>query len=130
MVSGAEDVGALTYTIVANTAFTLKTYLMRSYTAWDLPRHQQMFNYCFFRAKNVLENTFGILTSRWRILLHALNLHPERVNALILTTCILHNFLLDPRENQQWLDDLKATPANLRDLKNMQDNCGLMMHMQ
>lgn len=42
-----------------------------------------------------MENAFGIMAARWRILLRTINLLPANVDFVVKATCILHNFLLD-----------------------------------
>ena len=65
----------------------------------------------------MLENAFGILTSRWQIFKRSISLHPNKVDAIVLATCILHNFLLKPADNQRWLDEQEGN--NLEDMERM-----------
>ena len=71
----------------------------------------QVFNYRLSRGRRLIENTFGILTATWRILLRRIDLQPEKVKSLTMACCILHNFLRiskpapqggAPSENQEW----------------------------
>lgn len=41
----------------------------------------------------ILQNTFGILVSRWRCLRKSLNVSAEHAVDIILACCILHNYL-------------------------------------
>ena len=45
------------------------------------------------RARRLIENAFGILANTWRILLRRIDLQPDKVRAITLTTCILHNII-------------------------------------
>ncbi|KAH7937690.1 hypothetical protein HPB49_014808 [Dermacentor silvarum] len=49
-------------------------------------------NYKFIMVR-IVENAFGILSSRWRILLNRLNLLPHNAEFVVLACCILHNFM-------------------------------------
>lgn len=42
-----------------------------------------------------VENTFGIMVSRFRILRRAINLLPNNVDYIVMACCVLHNFLRD-----------------------------------
>lgn len=46
-----------------------------------------------------MENAFGIMSARWRILLRTINLLPENVDYVIKSCCVLHNFLLVQSEH-------------------------------
>jgi hypothetical protein len=40
-----------------------------------------------------VENAFGILANRFRVFLAPILLVPEKVQTIVLTACLLHNFL-------------------------------------
>lgn len=113
---GAEHLGNMPFTIVGDAAFPLKTYLMRPYPGRDLTRQQRIFNYRLSRARNVVENAFGILSARWRILHSRISIHPDKINSLILSACILHNFLLKPMEVERWLDTSAPTTGSMESI--------------
>lgn len=59
---------ALPHCIVGDEAFPLKNYLLRPYPgkkANDIKK--RIYNYRLSRARRVIENTFGILASKWRV---------------------------------------------------------------
>ena len=66
---------------------------MRSYSGKLLPREKREYNYRTSRARVVIENTFGILVARWRILLSKINCFPENVEKIVLAAIALHNFI-------------------------------------
>ncbi|KAE8287512.1 hypothetical protein D5F01_LYC13557 [Larimichthys crocea] len=49
---------------------------------------------------------------RWRILHRRINLHPQHVDTLVMATCILHNFLLVPRETVGLLAEAEQQRRN------------------
>ena len=58
----------LPYVFVSDEAFPLKSYMMRPYSARDLNLKRRIFSYRLNRARRIVENEFGILLPRFRIL--------------------------------------------------------------
>ncbi|CAF4948173.1 unnamed protein product [Pieris macdunnoughi] len=81
------------HVIVGDEAFPLKTYLMRPYPGQNLNDDKRIFNYRLSRARRIVENTFGILTQKFRIYNGRIQANPENVDNIVLATCILHNFI-------------------------------------
>lgn len=54
---------------------------------------ERIFNYRFSRACTVSENTFGILSSTFRVLRKPILLSPHKVTLVTLASVYLHNFL-------------------------------------
>lgn len=81
--------------ILGDEAFPLKNNLLRPYPSQqsindDKKRH---FNYRLSRARRVVENAFGILSQKFRIYNRRLHLKPEFAEKIVVTTCILYNFI-------------------------------------
>lgn len=83
------------HVIVADEAFPLTTYLMRPYAKRNkLTYEQRIFNYRLSRARLCIENTFGILVSRWQILHKPLCFSVSNAEEIFKALVCLHNFIL------------------------------------
>lgn len=58
-----------------------------------MTREQRIFNYRLSRVRRVVENAFGILSNRFRVLPNVNSLSPEKVCTITQACCVLHNFL-------------------------------------
>lgn len=82
------------YVIVADDAFALKPYLLKPYPFRNLSASQRIFNYRLSRARRIVENSFGILAARFRVLGKPIALHPDNARKVTLAVCALHNFIM------------------------------------
>ena len=91
--------GELEYVFVGDEAFQLQYRVLRPYPgsrpggAEDDYHRRLVYNYRLCRARRIVENTFGILVSRWRILRQPIKAKIETVDAVVKATCVLHNYL-------------------------------------
>jgi hypothetical protein len=86
----------LPYVIVGDEAFPLTNYLMRPYPGrghFVLPYKEQVYNYRLSRARRTIENTFGILVTRWRLFLRPINADINNAECYIKAAIALHNYL-------------------------------------
>lgn len=96
-----ENEEGLPFVFVADEAFGLGPHLMRPFPVRTLTHERRVFNYRLARARRVVENAFGIMASRFRLFLTAINMAEYKWNYIILSCCILHNFL--KRNSQTYL---------------------------
>ena len=66
---------------------------MKPYSQTGLTREKRVFNYRLSRARRIVENAFGILSNRFRVFMTPIALAPEKVEAIVMACCSLHNFL-------------------------------------
>lgn len=84
---------ALPFVFIGDEAFALRTDFMKPFGKNSLTTERKIYNYRLSRARRVIENVFGILSNRFKILHTAINLDLQRIKLVVLTCCILHNFL-------------------------------------
>ncbi|XP_068099259.1 uncharacterized protein [Hyperolius riggenbachi] len=78
---------------VADEAFAPSTNLMRPYTSKGLNYTKKIFNYRLKRARRLGECCFGMLTTKWRVLVAPMNVSLANAVAVIRAACVLHNFV-------------------------------------
>lgn len=86
--------------LVADDAFALKPNLMKPYPGRNLALSQRVYNYRLSRARRCIENAFGIMSARFRVLRSPVHLDAVKTRKLTLACCALHNFLFanDPEK--------------------------------
>lgn len=89
----------LPYILVADEAFQLTYYMMRPYPGKNLSKERRIFNYRLSRARRMIECTFGILSSQWRIYKKPINTSVETATNIVKATIVLHNFCRQNNNN-------------------------------
>ncbi|CAL4093492.1 unnamed protein product, partial [Meganyctiphanes norvegica] len=83
----------LPFAFVGDEAFGLSANMLRPYGGKFLTKDKKIFNYRLSRARGCIEQAFGILTNKWRILHRALNVNVDNADAITRACVILHNFV-------------------------------------
>ncbi|XP_071058858.1 uncharacterized protein [Pseudochaenichthys georgianus] len=81
------------YYIVGDNAFGINKSLMNPFPIRNMEHHDRIFNYRLSRARRVVENAFGILAHKFRVLLRTMNQRPGTCRKIITTCVILHNLI-------------------------------------
>lgn len=84
----------LPYVIVGDDAFALKPNVLKPYPDRGLTQDKRIFNYRLSRARRTVENGFGILSNRWRVLLSTISLDVKKVETIVYVCVLLHNYLI------------------------------------
>lgn len=85
--------GHIPHVLVADEAFALSSHLLRPYARHNLTPPKNVFNYRLSRARRLIECTFGILTSKWRIFHTTIQLSLENAEPAMQACCVLHNVI-------------------------------------
>ena len=88
----------LPYVLVGDEAFPFREYLVKPYTKSSLATEQRITNLRISRARNVVENVFGICASHFRVLRRSIIGKVQTVETVTKAVVILHNFLMFGRE--------------------------------
>lgn len=92
ILAGRENESA--YVFVADDAFPLTPHIMKSYSGHqEKGSIKRIFNYRYSHAPRVLENAFGILAVKFRVLHKPILLQPKKAEQLVMTYIYLHNYL-------------------------------------
>ena len=114
--------------IVGDSAFPLRTWLMKPFTNAVLTPQQHYFNCCLSRARMVNEGAYGQLKGRWRVLLRKSESNRDHVRTATLACMVLHNICIMQGDTISKKLDLsidsngqKRNREEIRKLLNMRD---------
>lgn len=60
---------------------------------------QRVYNYRLSRSRRIIENVFGIMLARFRVLRKPIHLDAEKTKKVTLACCVLHNYLMTTNKN-------------------------------
>lgn len=90
------------YVFLADGAFALHRHIMKPYPGnhhRDSP--ERVFNKKLSRSRVIVENTFGILSSKFQIFKRPIELCPDKASVITLTCILLHNYLIRSNTSSQ-----------------------------
>lgn len=105
LVNGSQDT-VLPFVLVEDQAFVLSSYLQRPYPESNsMTIEKKIYNYRCSRARQVIENTFGIWSERWRILCKPIVAKKKTIEDVTKATICLHNFLMQKNDRNLYFDN-------------------------
>lgn len=104
------------YVIVADSAFELSKRLLKPFPGVPpVGSIKRKFNEQLSRARVVVENTFGILSSVFRVFRQPMLLQPNKAKHVTMTCILLHNFLKNSSTSSQLYMPTNMDEISLRD---------------
>ena len=79
--------------IIGDKAFPLTKYLMKPFPHRGQHTGEYIYSKRLSHARRIVENAFGIMCSRFRVLSSEINLDPSKVDHIVLACCVLSSFL-------------------------------------
>ena len=96
------------YFLLGDDAFALMPWMVKPYSRGQLTREERIANYRISRGRRVVDHSFGILVSRFRVLLGIMEHRPRVVRDIVFTCVVLHKMM----RIHQGGGDRAPTPAN------------------
>lgn len=88
------------FVFIADEAFPLRNYLMRPFPRRQSQENEKAYyNYRLSRARMTIECAFGIMSSKFRILLKAIETTAKNADHIVKAICMLHNTIIDLEKN-------------------------------
>ncbi|XP_040069805.1 uncharacterized protein LOC120842708 [Ixodes scapularis] len=103
--------------VLCDQAFPLTRNLMKPFPhSLNHPQGKGDFNYALSKARRVVENAFGRLKARFRIILKRMEMRIDHVNTVVRACCTLHNIceMLNDGAEKQWVDAARKIEENAK----------------
>lgn len=92
--------------ILGDSAYKCTNYVLTPYRDnGHLSRVQKNYNYKHSATRVYIEQCFGLLKGRFRILKHVNIYNTEFIPKLIIACCVLHNICIEQRDNGIEIED-------------------------
>lgn len=92
------------FVLIGDDAFALSVNLLKPFNNRTLVYSERIYNYRLSRARRIIENVFGIMASRFRVLRSDILLDSEKTKKIAMACSVLHNFLM-VRNKRQYVPD-------------------------
>nr|CAH7763568.1 unnamed protein product [Callosobruchus chinensis] len=64
-----------------------------------LENNSMIFNYRLSRARRIIENVFGFVSARFRVLRRNIELSEQKATQIVCAVCVLHNFIMSRKQS-------------------------------
>lgn len=116
-----DTIDNLPFTFIADGGFTIAERILVPYNKKQTNTHQKkVFNYRLSRTRRVIENVFGVLTHRFRVMFKCMSISPKTATLVVGAACVLHN-LLNQRNPKSYCMKLKINKNELKANDNLKE---------
>ena len=100
--------------ILGDAAYPALPWLVKPWPGVNLSLKKELFNFRYSSARMAIEQAFGLLKSRWRILLKRQDTEFHNLHYCITACFILHNICIDQGDNHLplWDDNIDNNVYN------------------
>lgn len=103
------------YFFIGDEAFPLSKNLLRNYSGRNLSQDKEYFNKRLSSARNTIERSFGILSSRFRIFRREISVGPEFATSIVKCCVVLHNFIRKTADKETPLFEYNSSDVSFGD---------------
>jgi len=104
------------YVFVADDAFQMKPFMLKPFARIDANDQKRIFNYRLSRARQIIENCFGIAAARFRIFRKPIIAKVANVIKITKAVVALHNYMMI---RQSRFGDDRYCPSNFVDRESL-----------